>query len=187
MGDADRFIKNEIQPIVNKFLEESKDREIQIISHFDTDGITSAAIMIQTLKKLDKKFTLKIVKSLEGQFIRKLPKDRINLFLDLASGSLHHLKNSKLKNIFIIDHHEISSKIQKNINIINPQLKNKQKISTSCLTYLFCKEIIPENKEFAKLAILGMIGDCLEKEIDSLNNGILEESEIQRKKSLYQS
>ena len=29
-----------------------------------------------------------------------------------------------------------------------------------------------------------MIGDCLEKEIDSLNNGILEESGVQRKRGL---
>jgi RecJ-like exonuclease len=63
-------------------------------------------------------------------------------------------------------------------------LLNKQKISASGLTYLFSKQINPEAKDLSKLAILGMIGDCLEKEIDSLNNGILEESGIQRKRGL---
>ena len=76
----------QIKSIVEKFLEISKDKEIQIISHFDTDGITSATIMIQTLKKLDKKFSVKIVKSLETEFIYKLPKDKLTIFLDLASG-----------------------------------------------------------------------------------------------------
>ena len=57
-------------------------------------------------------------------------------------------------------------------------------MSSSCLTYLFCKQINPENKEFAKLAILGMIGDMLEKQIDKLNNGILNDGEVKRKRGL---
>ena len=60
--------------------EKSKDKEIQVISHVDTDGITSAAIIIQALKKLDKNFSVKIIKSLEEQFIHDLPKEKITLF-----------------------------------------------------------------------------------------------------------
>lgn len=173
-----------IKEIVSIFLEKTKDKEIQIISHFDTDGITSAAIMVQTLKELDRKFNLKIVKSLDLNFIKNLQKNKIILFLDLASGSLEHIKNSGLEEVFIIDHHEITKKIPENIKIINPQLHEKQKISSSGLTYLFSKEINPENKKFAKLAILGMIGDQLEKEIEKLNNEILEDSEVKRKRGL---
>ena len=154
------------------------------MSHFDTDGITSASIIISTLKKLDRKFSIRILKNLEEKTIKGLPKDKIIFFLDLASGSLEHIKNNNLKDVFIIDHHEISQKIPENVRIINPHLTNKQKISTSGLAYLFAKQIIPEAKELSKLAILGMIGDCLEKEIDSLNHGILEESGVQRKRGL---
>jgi len=174
----------EIKLIVEKFLEKSKDKEIQIISHFDTDGITSATIMIQTLKKLDKKFSVKIVKRLEEEFIYNLPKNKLTLFLDLASGSLNHIIKSGLKDVFIIDHHEIIQKVPEEINIINPELNNKQKISSSGLTYLFCKQIDPKNKEFAKLAILGMIGDLMEKSIDKLNNEILNDGEVKRKRGL---
>ena len=53
------------------------------------------------------------------------------------------------------------------------------------MVYLFCKEIDQSNKEFAKLAILGMIGDQLEKEIDILNNGVIEDGEIRRKLVLF--
>ncbi len=173
-----------IKEMAEKFLETIEDEEIQVISHFDTDGITSAAIMIQTLKKLDKKFSVKIVKSLEKEFIYKLPKDKIIIFLDLASGSFSHIQQSKLKKVFIIDHHEIAQSVPEEINIVNPELNGKEKISGSCLTYLFCKQINQENKEFAKLAILGMIGDMLDKEIDKLNNGILEDGEIKRKRGI---
>ena len=184
MKKGDEILEKEIKLFVEDFMKKLNGQEVHIISHFDTDGITSASIMIHTLKKLDKKFSLKIVKSLNEEFINEFPKEKLILFLDLASGSLNYIKNANLNNVFIIDHHEITQKIPENIQIINPQLTNKQKISSSGLTYLFCKEINPEIKELSKLAILGMIGDCLEKEIDSLNNGILEESEVQRKRGL---
>jgi RecJ-like exonuclease len=166
------------------FLNEIEGKNLQIISHFDTDGITSASIMIQSLKKLDQKFSLKIVKGLNKEIINSLDKNKPILFLDLASGSLKDIEDAGIKKAFIIDHHEITEGIPINIEIINPDLHEKQKISSSGLTYLFCKEISNSNKEFAKLAILGMIGDQLEKEIDKLNNGILEDGEIKRKRGL---
>ena len=184
------LLEEKIEIIAKKFLESSNNKDICIISHFDTDGITSATIMIKTIKKIDKKFSLKIVKNLEEKFIYELPKDKLIIFLDLGSGSLHHIKNSglKLEEVFIIDHHEIPNEIQekipKEINIINPMLYDKQKISASCLTYLFCRQINPEIKHLAKLAILGMIGDTLEKNIDKLNNEIINDGELKRKRGL---
>tara|TARA_Y100000310_G_scaffold134635_1_gene133552 strand:- start:1872 stop:3212 length:1341 start_codon:yes stop_codon:yes gene_type:complete len=176
-------LDNQISKLAKKFIEISKDEEVLVISHFDTDGITSAAIMIQSLKRLDKKFSLKIIKNLEREFIEKLPKNKTLLFLDLASGSLETLSKLDSKNIFIIDHHEINeNQIPNNVEIINPELHDKQKISSSGLTYLFCKELNEENKEFAKLAIIGMIGDMLEKDIDKMNNGILNDGEIRIRK-----
>ena len=140
--------------------------------------------MAKTLKKLDKKFSLKIVKSLEKNFIEELSKDKITVFLDLASNSLHHIEESGLKEVFIIDHHEITQEIPKKVTIINPELYKKQKISGAGLTYLFCREICKDIKNMAKLAILGMVGDVLEKEIDKLNKEILDDGEIKRKKGL---
>ena len=186
MKEVDDFLINEIRPMTKQFLVETAGKEIQIISHFDTDGITSATIMIQALKRLDKKFSLKIVKSLTKEFIEKLAKEKIYLFLDLASGSVEHIKNSGLKKVFIIDHHELDMKedFSPNIIMLNPFLSIKQQISASGLVYLFCKEINQKNKDLAKLAVLGMIGDNLEKQIDTLNNGILEDGEIIRKRGI---
>ncbi|MFH1326628.1 MAG: DHH family phosphoesterase [archaeon] len=184
MGEIKESLESQIVYVAQKFLKDSQDKEILVISHFDTDGISSAAIMIQTLKKLDKKFSVKIQKSLDEQFIRDLPKNKLLLFLDLASGSLNYIKEAKLKDVFIIDHHEIVQEIPNNISIINSELHNKQKISASSLVYLFCKELVSEIKGLEKLAILGMVGDMLEKEINKLNNHILEDGEIKRKRGL---
>ncbi|MBU3907303.1 MAG: DHH family phosphoesterase [Nanoarchaeota archaeon] len=176
-------MQKRIEEIAKKFLERIKDKEVYILSHHDTDGITSAAIMIKTLQKLDKKFSVQIVKVLEEQTIYNLPKEKVIVFLDLASGSLDYIAKSGLKDVFIIDHHEIIQKIPENIEIINPELHDKQEISASGLTYLFCKEIIPD-VELAKLATLGMIGDMLGKNIDKVNNQILNEGEVKRKRGL---
>lgn len=177
-------LTSQIESVAERFIEKIKDKEILVISHFDTDGITSATIMIQTLKKMDKKFSLKIVRRLEKETITLLPKDKIILFLDLASGSLIHFSGMEMENIFIIDHHEIFQAVPEGINILNPQLNDKEEISSSSLTYLFCKRLNKENKDLAKLAILGMIGDSMEKSIDKLNNVILNDGEVKRKRGL---
>jgi single-stranded-DNA-specific exonuclease len=182
MEKEEKALEEQIKIISKKFLELSKKKEIEIISHFDTDGITSASIIIKTLKKLDKTFSVRILKRLEKEFIEKLPKEKIILFLDLASGSLTHLKNSEIEDIFIIDHHEIFQEIPEKINIINPHLHQNQQISGAGLTYLFCKELLKEAQEFSKLAIVGMIGDRMEKEIGKINNGILNDGEIKTKR-----
>lgn len=184
MKREDEVLEKEIQSFAEEFMKRLENKEAYIISHFDTDGITSASIIAGVLKRLDKKFSVRIVKSLEEKTIRDIPKDKLILFLDLASGSLNYIKNEKLNDVFIIDHHEIKKDIPTNVRIINPHLINNQKISTSGLAYLFSKHIYSEAKDFSKLAILGMIGDCLEKEIDSLNHNILEESGVQRKRGI---
>ena len=184
MKDQENILEWKIKNTVKSFLKDIQDENIQVISHFDTDGITSATIMLKALKKRDQKFSLKIVKSLTKEIIENLNKEKITLFLDLASGSLDHIKEAGLKKVYIIDHHEIDQEIPLNVEIINPELWEKQKISGAGLTYLFCKEIDESNKESAKLGILGMIGDQLEKDIDKLNNGILEDGEIRRKRGL---
>ena len=184
MAKEGESLEERITNVAEKFLEESKDKEIYVVSHFDTDGISSAAIMSRALQEMDKQFSVKIVKSLEEEFIKNLPRDKLILFLDLASGSLDYIKKYEFEKVFIIDHHEITQEVPENVEIINTELHQKQKISGSGLTYLFCKELNPSNKKLAKLAILGMVGDCLEKEIGSLNHGILEDSEIKRKKGL---
>jgi len=183
MAHLENSLNEQVSYLSKKFLEQ-KENSLVIVSHFDTDGISSAAIMVQALKKLDIPFTLKITKNLEKDFIRSLPKDKTIMFLDLASNSFEYIKEEKLKRVFIIDHHEISKEIPENVEILNPQLYKKQKISSSGLVYLFCKELDESNKRYAKLAVLGMVGDQLEKDIGKLNNNILEDGEIKRKRGL---
>ncbi|MBU2503914.1 MAG: DHH family phosphoesterase [Nanoarchaeota archaeon] len=181
IGDS---LKEDIKKKAEKFLEKTKNKEIFLVSHFDTDGITSATIMIQALRKLDRKFTVKILKSLEEKFIRELPKDKVILFLDLASGSLNFIGEEKIEDLFIIDHHEVSEDVPKGVEMVNPWFSEKEKISSSGLVYLFCNEMNPENKKYSKLAVLGMIGDFSEESIGLLGEELYDSGDIQKRKGL---
>ena len=62
----------DIKQFSDKFLKQTTNEKIQIISHFDTDGITSAAILTKTLERLNKHFSTKIIKSLNQEEIDQL-------------------------------------------------------------------------------------------------------------------
>ena len=176
---------NEIKEFTKNFLQETTEEKIYLVNHFDTDGITSAAIFIKTLERLSKQFSVKILKSLTKEEIAVFPEDKTIVLLDLGSNSLNEL--SKLKNkIFIIDHHEIKNQIPaSNIKIINPHLiEGCENLCTAEITYLISKEISEENKDLAHLAIIGRIGDSMESEISRTTSMIIEDSNVHIKEGL---
>lgn len=184
---------DKIDKFIGEFLKRiEKKKSILVVSHFDTDGITSAAIFGKCLKKLDCDFSFKIVKSLDKEFIENLPKTKIIVFLDLGSSNIEDI--SKLLNeVFIIDHHEIQKDLilPENIHIINPKLfKFEEELSGACVTYLIAKELIKKTDcESASLAIIGMVGDILERNIGITVKEILKDAGVIMKKGplLYPS
>lgn len=172
-----------IKEFAYQFLKETKNIPIKVISHHDTDGITSASIITKTLQRLDLEFSLTIVKQLEESVIKELPEGHVILFVDLASNSFNYIKEIKNK-VFILDHHEINSEIPENVSIINPHLFNKEEISGAGLAYLFAKEMSEENTDLAYLAIIGMVGDQMDKNIGKIYNQILKDASIEVKKGV---
>ncbi len=176
-----------IEKLAKEFLQAIENKPVRLISHHDTDGITSAAIMAKTLNNLDKKFSLKIVKNLDKEILDeelKRNEKEVLLFTDLASGSLEYFKNLK-QPIFILDHHEINKeKLNKNIKIINPHLFDEEELCGAEISYLFAKAI-HNNPELAKLAIIGRIGDRLDSNISKINQQIIKEtSDLEIRKGL---
>ncbi|MBI5148490.1 DHH family phosphoesterase [Candidatus Pacearchaeota archaeon] len=188
MTGSIEFMIPAIKRAAVEFKEIEKDKTILIISHYDTDGITSAAILAKTLQREDKKFNIRIVKQLERELLDEIKKEfrkEIIFFLDLGSGSLDILKNFSNK-IFILDHHECKEeKLPENIKFINPHLFNEEtEMSASAIVYLFAKEINKENKDLSNLAVLGMVGDMVERELSRVNSNILKDSDVMVKKGL---
>ena len=174
-----------IRSFSEMLLEKIKKNKVHLVSHYDTDGITSAAILSKTLERLGIQFSVKIIKQLSEQEINLFPKDKIIILVDLGSSSFDYL--SKIKNkIFIIDHHEISSReTPENITILNPHLiKEYYSLCSAELSYLISKEISEENQNLSYLAILGMVGDTMEKDINKIRNKIINEADVKIKRGL---
>ncbi len=177
------MLLEKIKSAISKIDELSKSKPIKVISHYDTDGITSAAIFSRALQRWNKSFSLEIVKGIEQSFIKQLPEDQVLIFLDLASGSLNYLKDKKTE-IFILDHHEIVQEIPSNVIMLNPLLEKEEPLSGAALCYLFAKSISSHNKDLASLAVIGMVGDLLEKNLSKTYDEILKDSEVVIKKGL---
>lgn len=172
-----------IKKVAEEFLEKTRTKDILVISHNDTDGITSASIMSKVLQRLGKGFSIKIVKQLDAETFAQLPENKALIFLDLASNSFDYIKKLKT-DVFILDHHEIISEIPENISIINPHLFNEEEISGAGVTYLFAKALDSHNADLAHLAVIGMVGDLLEAKPGKISNKIIKESKVIVKKGL---
>lgn len=163
--------------------ESSKKKPIKVISHFDADGITSAAIFSRALYRWHKPFSLEIVKSLDENFISNLSENNTLVFLDLASGSLDYL-SQKNTQVFIFDHHEISQKIPENVKMVNPLISDHESCSGAAVAYLAAKTISESNKDLANLAVIGMVGDQFTDNIGKAYDQIIKDAEITIKKGL---
>ncbi len=173
---------NTIRESITRIGELSKKKKLKVVSHFDTDGITSAAIFSKALSRWDKQFSLQIVKGLDEGFIKGLDEKEVLIFLDLASGSLDYLKNKNTE-VFIFDHHELVQEIPGNVMMINTVF-GSEKLSSAALCYLFARELTQENRDLASLAVLGMVGDLHEKNVGKLFGEILKDAETTVKKGL---
>src|SRR3989344_4540759 len=143
-----------VENAVNEF-KKIKDEPLRVISHLDCDGLTSAGIIINVLKRENKKFVLSIVKQLNEKIIEELSLENYNtiIFADLGSGYIDLIKKY-LRNrfVFIFDHHiPEDTKEYNNIIHVNPHIvkykENFINISGSGITYFFAKKLNERNKK----------------------------------------
>ncbi|MCS7102570.1 MAG: DHH family phosphoesterase [Candidatus Korarchaeum sp.] len=137
---------------------------MRIVSHLDADGLSSAGIMISTLKRLNVPFHLSVVKYLSESLVEELRKGNYStyLFLDLGSGDLELLRSLGGK-VFVVDHHKPPPDTS-GINLLNPFLEGidgDQEISSSGICFLIQKELLGDIS-MAPIALVGALGDVQE-------------------------
>lgn len=177
------MLAEKIKEAIGKIDELSVEKGLTVISHFDTDGITSAAIFSRALARWGKNFSMQIVKSLDEDFVRNLGEDRVLIFLDLASGSLDYLKDKKTE-VFVFDHHEIVQEVPENVHMVNPSYEKEESLCSAAICYLFAKELSLGNKDLATLAVVGTVGDTLDKHMGKVFSSILDDSETVVRKGI---
>ncbi|CAB3289681.1 Single-stranded-DNA-specific exonuclease RecJ [Methanocaldococcus lauensis] len=168
-----------------KVLEQNKNNKILIITHIDTDGLTSRVILQKLSERLQLDADFMFLKQITLETIDTIPfKDyELVIFADLGSGQLKMITEkieeiNYKKNIIILDHHQPEEvKIPKNIIHINPITIGKSggEICGAGVSYLFAKTINNNWIDLAKYAVLGAVGDIqnIEGKLTGLNKIIL--------------
>ena len=145
--------------------------DIRIVSHYDADGIASAAIMAKALYREGKSFHLSIIKQLGEDNVKQLRgqmKSRLIAFLDMGSGQLESIRKHLLEGtdarVIICDHHQAQGSVPEEFGDrvfhINPTLFDiEENISGSGVTYLLARALNPDNRDLSELGIIGAIGD----------------------------
>lgn len=131
-----------------------------VVGNFDADGLSSSAIIGIALKRLGKKFKVRVLKQLYLEEIKRLKKKKQTMiFTDFGSGQLKELKENLPRDFFVIDHHQ-PVKVDHPMHL-NPLLfgvDGGAEISAAGTAYLVAREL-GDNKDLAALAIVGAVGD----------------------------
>jgi single-stranded-DNA-specific exonuclease len=153
---------------------------IHIVSHLDADGLSSAGLVINFLKKEKVPFIHTVLKQINENTLKTILNSEADLFLFLDFGSqtkvMENFYLSVKKDILVIDHHYPEKETF--ITNVNPHYVGLEGdlISTAPLTYLLLN-FIEDFKDFVYLALVGAIGDMQEnKGFTGFNKIILEEA-----------
>jgi len=137
------------------------DNAVLIVSHIDTDGITSAAIMASILIEWEKDFQITFIKEINEENVKQIIErgNELIIFTDIGSGYLDVL--SKINaDMIILDHHETVGEEADNMIVVNP-VDYELEFSGSGTVYMLAKQMLKHDKldRLAPLAIVGTIGD----------------------------
>lgn len=147
-----------------------KAQKITIVTHIDADGITAGAIAAETLRRLGKDYQLRFEKKIAEETVSEINADPADLvwICDLGSAYMGQFIRS---GTVVTDHHVPDPGWRSGQSMlesfgavyqINPHLykvSGSYEVSGAGMTYLLSKEVSPENRDLAYLAVIGAIGD----------------------------
>ncbi|HJJ46657.1 MAG TPA: DHH family phosphoesterase [Methanocorpusculum sp.] len=161
----------EIVPDIKRAVERIRSAEkITVISHIDADGIASASIMLQAIKRECIPVVSVFVRQLEPLTIQHIPHDNsLKLFTDLGSGQQNLLEQARIppEQVLILDHHIAQDPPNGTRYFqVNAQQygEDYKKCSAAGICYLVALNMNPNNYDLAKLSIVGNVGDMMARE-----------------------
>tara|TARA_Y100000590_G_scaffold427696_1_gene538148 strand:- start:3914 stop:5662 length:1749 start_codon:yes stop_codon:yes gene_type:complete len=143
------FILKDMEKSINKLVENITNKsKIGIISDYDVDGSTSAAILFNFLKSINCEVTVKIPNRInEGygpnkRIIAEFNKEKINILITLDCGTTaFKIFEEGDFDTIILDHHISEKKFPKVFSIINPnrydEKNNLNHLATAGIAFLF--------------------------------------------------
>lgn len=164
----------------------TNDGNILVVSHFDADGLTSAAILGIALARLNASFHLRVIREISKTALSEVSQVRPELliFSDIGSGSLDLIGGERLDcETVVLDHHQpLGSRFGKLVHV-NPHehgLDGTIEVSGAGVTYLVAKNISEGNVDLAALAVVGAVGDLQDKnskrKLEGLNQSFVDDA-----------
>jgi RecJ-like exonuclease len=159
-----------------------KSTRIRVISHYDADGITAAAIICKALYRSGYDFHATLMRNPFDKGLARISKEENELiiFTDMGSGQIETIEKLNSKSI-ILDHHQfLKEKTDKKVFQINANLCGINGNYEACgatLAYKFALSLDSANVDLASLAVVGLTGD---KQyiggISGLNKSVIDEA-----------
>lgn len=136
-------------------------KSILVLSHLDSDGLTSGALIGKLLMRMDKIFSIRILKQLENTKDIVDSKADLIIICDMGSGQLTMIKDIiESKKIIILDHHQVQDEFEhENLLHLNPRMHDES-ISASGVTYSFVDSLDNGLNDLSFLGLIGAIGDA---------------------------
>lgn len=154
---------------------------IQVFSHFDADGVSSAAILAKTLVRAGKEFRITLFTTLNDynmNVIRAAKADCI-IISDLGASYIDQLDELDTP-VIVLDHHTVISEAKRAI-YANPHLYGIDGMTSGCgatMCLLFAVAMDESNWDLVQVAFAGIAGDRQHiNGLSGLNTYLLEEGE----------
>lgn len=135
---------------------------IHVYSHFDTDGLTAAAIVAKALTREGKEFNVTIFPTLtepQMQIIENTESECV-LVTDLGASYIKRFDEMDC-DVIVLDHHTVGDQATR-ICYANPHLYGINGSNAGCgasMAFLFAVQLDEKNWDLSPLAVTGMVGD----------------------------
>lgn len=175
----------------------SSQERIQVVSHIDADGLTSAAVASRALERAGVEHDVTFVKQLDDDAVSSLD-DEPTLFTDLGSAKLREI-DDRLETAVVVDHHEPGDHAAPDGGVhVNPHLfglDGSSELSGATTTYLVAREMgdAPsrgnggsdasspkrrDNRDLSATAVVGAVGDLQAQDgLEGANRLVLDDGE----------
>jgi hypothetical protein len=147
-------------------VERLNDKSVQILHHNDADGLTSGAILTRAFERegfdarrvcLEKPYPAVLERVFEQE-------GRLIVLTDFAGriAPLISDLNRGRNLVLILDHHKAELPTDDRVHLLDPEifgLRGDQDITASTTCFLFARTLEPRNRDLARLAAIGAVGD----------------------------
>lgn len=137
-------------------------KRVRVISHYDADGISSAAVLGGMLTKASKPFHATMSRSLDSKLIERIGAEgnELVIFADMGSGQLELVSQLRTKTI-VLDHHKTSGDIPGVVHV-NPSMygvNGTTEVSGATTAFLLAQYVDDWNWQLSPCALAGAYGD----------------------------